>query len=60
MYGYTNCYYPTYTAPAYGYGYGYGSGYFDDETPPPTSLSRWFGWLDTKKWNRKKRKRNTV
>jgi capsular exopolysaccharide synthesis family protein len=44
----------------YGYGYGYGSGYFDDETPPPTSLSRWFGWLDTKKWNRKKRKRNTV
>jgi capsular exopolysaccharide synthesis family protein len=42
------------------YGYGYGSGYFDDETPPPTSLSRWFGWLDTKKWNRKKRKRNTV
>lgn len=46
----------------HGYGYGYGSGYFDkdDTLPPPTALSKWFGWLDTKKWNRKKRKRNRV
>jgi tyrosine-protein kinase Etk/Wzc len=30
----------------YGYGYGYGSGYFDDsETPPPSLMGRWFGWL---------------
>ncbi len=41
----------------YGYGYGYGSGYFDDEVPPAGKLGKWFGWLDTKKWNKKKRKR---
>lgn len=41
----------------YGYGYGYGSGYFDEETPPPGRLEKWFGWLDTKKWKRKKRKK---
>lgn len=40
----------------YGAGYGYGSGYFDDdEAPPPTPLARWFGWLDTSKWGKKKR-----
>ena len=44
----------------YGYGYGYGSGYFDDDGHAPTTLTRWFGWLDTKKWNRKKRKRSKV
>lgn len=42
------------------YGYGYGSGYFDDETPPSATLSRWFGWLDTRKWNGKKPKRTKV
>lgn len=41
----------------YGYGYGYGSGYFDEETPPPNALSRWFDWLDTKKWKQRKRKK---
>lgn len=44
----------------YGYGYGYGSGYFDDETPPDGWLGKWFGWMDTKKWNKKKRKRVKV
>ncbi|MFL5808396.1 MAG: polysaccharide biosynthesis tyrosine autokinase, partial [Flavisolibacter sp.] len=44
----------------YGYGYGYGSGYFDDDTPPPGLLTRWFGWLDTKKWNKKKRQGTKV
>ena len=46
----------------YGYGYGYGSGYFDDEdnAPPPGLLGKWFGWLDTKKWTKKKRKRTNV
>jgi tyrosine-protein kinase Etk/Wzc len=44
----------------YGYGYGYGSGYFEDETPPPGIMSKWFGWLDTKKWNKKKRKSTKV
>jgi capsular exopolysaccharide synthesis family protein len=41
----------------YGYGYGYGSGYFEDETPAPGFLGKWFGWLDTKKWKSKKSKR---
>lgn len=41
----------------YGYGYGYGSGYFDDETPSSNGWSKWFGWLDTKQWRSKKRKR---
>lgn len=46
----------------YGYGQAYGSGYFDDEgTPPPGLLGQWFGWLDAKKWSKKKkRKRTTV
>ncbi|HEX2533746.1 MAG TPA: polysaccharide biosynthesis tyrosine autokinase [Chitinophagaceae bacterium] len=45
----------------YGYGYGYGSGYFEEETPPPAALSRWFGWMDIKKWTKKKkRKRSNV
>jgi capsular exopolysaccharide synthesis family protein len=44
----------------YGYGYGYGSGYFEDDAPPSGTLGKWFGWLDTKKWTKKKRKRNKV
>jgi tyrosine-protein kinase Etk/Wzc len=45
----------------YSYGYGYGSGsYFDDEAPQNGRLNKWFGWLDTKKWNEKKRKRSKV
>jgi tyrosine-protein kinase Etk/Wzc len=44
----------------YGYGYGYGSGYFDDEVPPDGFFGKWFGWMDTKKWNKKKRKRAKV
>lgn len=43
----------------YGYGrysYGYGTGYFDDlETPPPTLLEQWFGWLDLSKWKKSKK-----
>jgi capsular exopolysaccharide synthesis family protein len=44
----------------YGYGYGNGSGYFDDETSENGTLRKWFSWLDTKNWNRKKRKRSKV
>ena len=44
----------------YGYGYGYGSGYFDDDTRPPNGLTKWFGWMDTKKWKGNKRKSTKV
>ena len=44
----------------YGHGYGYGSGYFDEEEAPNGTLNKWFGWLDTRKWNKKKRKRSKV
>jgi tyrosine-protein kinase Etk/Wzc len=46
----------------YGYGYGYASesSYFDEETPPPGVLERWFGWMDTKNWKKKKRKKTKV
>jgi capsular exopolysaccharide synthesis family protein len=44
----------------YGYGHAYGSGYFQDDSPPPSGLSRYFGWLDTRKWNRKKPKKTRV
>jgi len=44
----------------YGYGYGYGSGYFDDEPPPAGLLGKWFGWMDTKKWTKKKTKKAKV
>jgi len=44
----------------YGYGHGYGSSYYEEEAPPPTMLQKWFGWLDTKKWKKKKRKKSTV
>jgi tyrosine-protein kinase Etk/Wzc len=37
------------------YGYGYNSGYFEEDAPPPTLLSDWFGWLDIKKWRGKKK-----
>jgi capsular exopolysaccharide synthesis family protein len=41
----------------YGYGKGYSSGYFDDEDiNEPSMFGRWFGWLDIKKWNKKKKK----
>jgi capsular exopolysaccharide synthesis family protein len=45
----------------YGYGrYGYGSrensGYFTDETRPPGFAQKWFGWMDMKKWDKKKAK----
>jgi tyrosine-protein kinase Etk/Wzc len=42
----------------YGYGYGYSekSGYFSEDTPPPGLITRWFGWMDMKKWDRKKTK----
>lgn len=39
----------------YSYGYGYASSYFENEAPPPTLLSSWFGWLDLKKWRGKKK-----
>ncbi len=49
--------YGYYGASRYSYAYTYGSGYFDDDDmPPPTLLSRWFGWLDVKRWQRKKKK----
>jgi tyrosine-protein kinase Etk/Wzc len=41
----------------YDYGNGYGSGYFDDETPPPTLMRRWFGWLDLNNRDKKKGKK---
>ncbi|MGZ8543771.1 MAG: GumC family protein [Flavisolibacter sp.] len=44
----------------YGYGYGSGSGYFDEEPEAPGFMGRWFGWLDTKKWKKKKSKRTKV
>lgn len=46
----------------YGYGYGYTSesSYFEEETPPPGFAERWFGWLDTRNWKRKRRKRAKV
>jgi tyrosine-protein kinase Etk/Wzc len=44
----------------YGYGYGYGSGYFDDDTRPPNGFTKWFGWMDAKKWKGTKRKRTKV
>ena len=42
----------------YGYGYGYSekSGYFTDEKRPPGMLQQWFGWMDMRKWDRKKSK----
>ena len=46
----------------YAYGYGHGAGYFEeDDIPPAGALGKWFGWLDTKKWSKKKKhKRTTV
>jgi tyrosine-protein kinase Etk/Wzc len=44
----------------YGYGHAYGSGYFQDDAPPPSTLRRYFGWLDTRKWGNKKRKKRRV
>jgi capsular exopolysaccharide synthesis family protein len=42
----------------YGYGYGYTdkSGYFTQDAPPPGLFRRWFGWMDMKKWDKKKTK----
>ncbi len=44
----------------YGYGYGYGSGYFEEEEVPANGINRWFGWLDMKKWKRKKTKSSSI
>lgn len=44
----------------YGYGYGYGSGYFEEEAPQNGLMNKWFGWMDTKKWKKRKRKRTKV
>lgn len=44
----------------YGYGYGYGSDYFDQEKPADGVIGKWLGWMDVKKWNKKKRKRSKV
>lgn len=41
----------------YGYGYGYGAGYFEDETPEPTGLSKWFGWLGNRNGMVQKKKK---
>jgi capsular exopolysaccharide synthesis family protein len=40
----------------YGYGYGEKSGYFEEEKKPKTLMNKWFGWLDTKKWDKQKTK----
>lgn len=39
----------------YGYGYGYAekSGYFSEEAKPPGRFSKWFTWMDMKKWDKK-------
>jgi capsular exopolysaccharide synthesis family protein len=44
----------------YAYGYGHGSGYFEDEAPEPGFLGKWFGWLDTKNWSKKKKNKRTT
>lgn len=45
----------------YGYGKGYGSGYFeDDDDTAPTLLQSWFGWMDLKKWRKKKRRKKAT
>lgn len=44
----------------YGYGYGYGSDYFDQEKPSDDTWNKWLGWVDIKKWKKKKRKRSKV
>jgi tyrosine-protein kinase Etk/Wzc len=44
----------------YGKGYGYNSGYFEDETPPPTIVERWFGWMNVANWNGKKENKTKV
>jgi tyrosine-protein kinase Etk/Wzc len=40
--------YGNYGYGGYGYGYGYGAGYFEEDTPEPSGLSKWFGWLGAK------------
>jgi tyrosine-protein kinase Etk/Wzc len=42
----------------YGYGQGYSSSYYEEETPPPSTLQKWFGWLDGTKGTKKKPKRH--
>jgi tyrosine-protein kinase Etk/Wzc len=44
----------------YGYGHAYGSGYFQDDAPPPSTLKKYFGWLDTRRWGKKKRRKRRV
>jgi hypothetical protein len=38
----------------YGYGYGQKSGYFDEDVKSNGRMSKWFGWLDMKKWDKEK------
>jgi tyrosine-protein kinase Etk/Wzc len=45
---------------AYGYGHSHGSGYFEEEHAPPGTFEKWFGWLDTKNWNNKKKRKKTT
>lgn len=40
------------------YGYGHDSGYFENDTPPPTFFQRWFGWMDIKKWKKRKKRKS--
>jgi capsular exopolysaccharide synthesis family protein len=41
----------------YGYGYGHKSGgYYSEDKRPNGIMNSWFGWMDTKKWDRKKEK----
>ncbi len=45
----------------YAYGYGHGSGYFEDEDGVPAGvLGKWLGWLDMKKWTKKKKNKRTT
>jgi tyrosine-protein kinase Etk/Wzc len=45
----------------YAYGYGHGSGYFEEEDGAVNGpLRKWFGWLDTKNWTKKKKSKRTT
>lgn len=44
----------------YGYGYGYGAGYFEEETEANGKLGKWLGWMDAKKWTKKKKSKRTT
>ncbi|MGZ3820566.1 MAG: tyrosine-protein kinase family protein, partial [Mucilaginibacter sp.] len=44
----------------YAYGYGHGSGYFEEDEQETSPLGKWFGWLDTKNWKKKKKSKRTT